>query len=138
MPSKYEIEKTWEFEAGHHLENLREGHKCARPHGHNYELTVCLSAKSVDEKTGFVVDYFEMDRMMEPVIASLDHQNLNELELFSEANPTAENIAAAALQYVLDRAHKLWNVGESDPEQWVRVEWVQVRENRYSLARVYP
>lgn len=138
MPSKYEIQKTWEFESGHYLLGVPDTHKCSRPHGHNYELTVCLSAKRLDDETGFVVDYFEMDAMMKPVVASIDHQMLNELALFEGKSPTAENIAAAVLTYVLDRTHKTWNLKELDPDSWVTVEWVEVKENRHSSARVYP
>ena len=45
----------------------------------------------VDPDTGFVVDFFEIERVFQPVLAQLDHAYLNEIAGLD--NPTAELIA---------------------------------------------
>jgi hypothetical protein len=40
----YRISKTFTFAAAHHLPQLAVHHKCRRPHGHNYTVTLVLQA----------------------------------------------------------------------------------------------
>ena len=54
-------EYTWEM--GHAL--FRHKGKCYRPHGHNYRMEVEVSG-SVDEITGMVVDFSDLDDVIKP------------------------------------------------------------------------
>ena len=45
----------------------------------------------VDPHTGFVVDFFDLEKSFAGIMEALDHRCLNEVE--GLANPTAENIA---------------------------------------------
>jgi 6-pyruvoyltetrahydropterin/6-carboxytetrahydropterin synthase len=45
----------------------------------------------VDARTGFVVDFFDMEKSFAGIMDALDHRCLNEVEGLD--NPTAENIA---------------------------------------------
>ncbi|HVP70389.1 MAG TPA: 6-carboxytetrahydropterin synthase, partial [Gemmatimonadaceae bacterium] len=38
-----EIFREFTFEAAHRLPNVAEGHKCARLHGHSFQVTVHVS-----------------------------------------------------------------------------------------------
>ena len=87
---KAEISKTFRFEAGHHLPRVGADHKCARPHGHSYRLTV-TAAGEVDEQAGWVMDFARIKRAVEPLIAQLDHATLNDVAGLD--NPTSERIA---------------------------------------------
>ena len=60
--------------------------KCARPHGHNYEIEVFCKAPELDAN-GMVVDF---KLIKERVIDRIDHRDLNEVLPF---NPTTENLA---------------------------------------------
>lgn len=82
------VTKEFEFEAAHALPHLQEGHKCRNLHGHSYKLTVEISGET-DER-GFVIDYAEIAEVVNPIIKSLDHQNLNEV---FEFKTTSENLA---------------------------------------------
>lgn len=84
------ITKRYTFEAGHFLPKVPEGHKCARQHGHNYEVEVSVTGSVRDD--GMVMDFFELDRVVNPLVAQVDHRNLNDIP--SLENPTAELIAA--------------------------------------------
>ena len=81
----YSISKKFCFAASHHLV-VDYPTKCARPHGHNYEVEVFCRAETLDAN-GMVVDF---KIIKERVTDRLDHRNLNEVLPF---NPTAENLA---------------------------------------------
>lgn len=80
------IAATYEFEAAHQLPRLPEGHKCRRLHGHNYKVEVAVLGEP--DARGFVMDYAELDAIVQPIIARLDHQYLNQIEGLE--NPTSE------------------------------------------------
>ena len=83
------IFRTYRFEAAHHLPKVPASHKCHRVHGHNYRVDVSV-AGSLDER-GFVLDFFELDAIVAPLVAALDHRLINDVEGLE--NPTAEIIA---------------------------------------------
>jgi 6-pyruvoyltetrahydropterin/6-carboxytetrahydropterin synthase len=87
---KAELSKTFEFDAGHHLLHVPEGHKCARPHGHRYRLTVIVEGE-VDPRVGWVMDFGKIKEVVGPLVAMLDHNDLNDVE--GLANTTSEMIA---------------------------------------------
>jgi 6-pyruvoyltetrahydropterin/6-carboxytetrahydropterin synthase len=77
---------TLEFDAAHRLPGY-DG-KCARVHGHTYDVEVVLEGP-VDEKTGFLMDFYDLKQILKSVLDELDHRDLNEIL----PNPTAERIA---------------------------------------------
>jgi len=84
----FTVTKDFRFEAAHHLDHLPTTHKCHRLHGHSYKFTVEVTGEP-DER-GFVIDYAEIADAVNPLIAKLDHYNLNDLFSF---HTTAENLA---------------------------------------------
>jgi len=85
---KYEITKSFRFEAAHSLYHLPESHQCHRLHGHSYEIIVGVSGSVIKE---WVQDYAEISVVVMPIIQSLDHRNLNEI---LPCATTAENLAS--------------------------------------------
>lgn len=77
------------FEAAHRLPLLPDGHKCKNLHGHNYKLEVAVYGTL--DKRGFVMDYAELDEIVDPLVKRLDHRYLNEIEGLE--NPTSEVLA---------------------------------------------
>jgi 6-pyruvoyltetrahydropterin/6-carboxytetrahydropterin synthase len=59
-------------------------------HGHTFKITLTLVGMT-DPQIGWVRDYHEIAKTMEPLIKMLDHQILNEVP--GLANPTSENLA---------------------------------------------
>jgi 6-pyruvoyltetrahydropterin/6-carboxytetrahydropterin synthase len=88
---KIELCRDYRFEAAHRLPRVPEGHKCARLHGHSFRFTVLLAGE-VDERTGFLIDFADVDAVVDPIVAQLDHRYLNEIEGLD--NPTSELLAA--------------------------------------------
>jgi len=83
------VTRNFSFEAAHSLPHLPEGHKCRDLHGHSYRVHVEVRG-GLDER-GFVVDYGEIKQAVDPLIARLDHKNLNDLFDFPT---TSEHLAA--------------------------------------------
>ena len=102
---KYEITKTFRFEAAHSLPHLPANHQCHRLHGHSYEVLIGVSGPLDGQ---WVQDYADISAVVKPVIASLDHRNLNDL---MRCATTAENLAAW-----------LWHILQPDLPLLSRVE----------------
>jgi len=88
--SMFEVTVEDSFAAGHYLRNYKG--KCEKPHGHNYKVRVTLAGKELD-KAGLLLDFKDLREVMKHVIDRLDHQMINDLEPFTEVNPSAENLA---------------------------------------------
>jgi len=86
----YEVTVERGFSSGHYLRNYKG--KCENPHGHNYKVRITLRGEHLD-KAGLLLDFKDLKHVMRPVIERIDHQMLNELEPFTEINPSAENLA---------------------------------------------
>ncbi|MGA2251788.1 6-carboxytetrahydropterin synthase QueD [Terracidiphilus sp.] len=86
----YEVTVDASFSSGHYLRNYHG--RCENPHGHNYKVRVTLIGKDLDQ-TGLLLDFKQLKHVMRPVIDRIDHQMLNDLEPFTEINPSAENLA---------------------------------------------
>ena len=84
------IVQAFRFEAAHRLPAVPPKHRCFALHGHSYRVELRLEG-AVDPATGWVVDFFAIESAFAPLLAVLDHHNLNEVEGLE--NPTAENIA---------------------------------------------
>ncbi len=83
------IGRTYRFESAHYLPNVPDGHKCKNLHGHNYRVEIVVSGELDDR--GFIRDFAELDAEVAPLLASIDHRLLNEIDGLE--NPTAEIIA---------------------------------------------
>lgn len=92
-----ELSKTFNLEAAHRLPNVPEGHKCARLHGHSFEVTLHVRGP-VDPKLGWIIDFAEITKAFAPMHELLDHRYLNEVEGLE--NPTSENLAKFVLERV--------------------------------------
>lgn len=91
MAATYTLRVQTEFAAAHNLRDYAGS--CSRLHGHNWKLEVEVRSRGLDG-TGMAIDFREIRRIARGVTDELDHRYLNELEAFTEVNPTAENIAA--------------------------------------------
>ena len=72
--------------AGTHKLNLSYDSPCTRPHGHNWIITVEVTAKHLNIN-GIVIDFSTIDM----IVNQLDHQDID--KVLNGLNSTAENIA---------------------------------------------
>ena len=91
MAASYLLKVVTEFASAHTLRNYPGA--CSRMHGHNWKVELEVVATGLDD-LGMGVDFKEMKTAANEVGERLDHRYLNDLEPFTELNPTAENIAA--------------------------------------------
>lgn len=87
---KVRLTKTFRFEAAHDLPTFPEGHKCRRLHGHSFRFDVAVEGE-VDEAMGYLIDYGELKRVVNPIVTLLDHHYLNEIPGLE--NSTSENLS---------------------------------------------
>lgn len=87
---KFEVYREMFFSSAHRLRDYCG--KCENIHGHNWKVRLYVTRNELD-KTGFVMDFKDIDRVLKKVTDFLDHRDLNDLPQFQTVNPTAENIA---------------------------------------------
>ena len=97
----YELKVITRFAAAHQLKMVAQ--KCENLHGHNWKIEVCVAGDDLDD-AGILVDFGVVKAHVADIMKRLDHKFLNELEFFSDGNPSSENIAryvACSLQEIL-------------------------------------
>ena len=126
MTRRYELRIVTEISAAHVLH--RYPGACERVHGHNFKVEVEVAGSELDG-VGMAIDFYELERLTQEILAPFDHQLLNDVAPFDKVNPTAEHIAA----HVYARLGEVLEARPGDPPP-VRVCAVTVRENdRYAV-----
>lgn len=97
MGQAFELKSHFQIESARFLPNLPEGHPCKRMHGHSFKIILTLRGP-LDAKIGWVQDYHEINEVMRPVLAEIDHRVLNEVKGLE--NPTSELLAV----WIFERA----------------------------------
>ncbi len=133
------IAKEFNWEMGHRLP-FQKG-KCRNLHGHSYKMRLELEGEIKDN--GMVMDYYDVKKMLEPLIEKLDHSVMvyegdKELidaltSLGSRMNvvpfqTTAENICL----FFLDKIKEL----NTDKTLTRARVWVFETENTYALEEI--
>jgi 6-pyruvoyltetrahydropterin/6-carboxytetrahydropterin synthase len=94
------IAKRFAFSAGHHLPGLPPGHKCGRPHGHNYTVELVLTSDNLIGP-GFVTDFTDLAPMKRYIDETFDHRVLNDvLTEPSTSERLAEHFARWAVEHL--------------------------------------
>lgn len=94
-----EMSKEFHFEAAHFLPHVDKNHQCHKIHGHSFLITIRAEGK-IDEKMGWIMDLNEISKAISPLLETLDHSFLNDIEGLE--NPTSENVAV----WILTRLEK--------------------------------
>ncbi len=84
------LKRDYHFEAAHRLPNVPAGHKCFQLHGHSYSVAIFIEGE-IDPTLGWLMDFAEIDQIVDPVIKIVDHHYLNEIEGLE--NSTSEILA---------------------------------------------
>ena len=83
------IGSEYHFSAAHALSCVPEGHQCRNLHGHNYKVIIKIDG-GLKIGQAMLMDFADLDLIVDPLIARLDHKHLNDVLPFE---PTAELIA---------------------------------------------
>lgn len=119
----FELTVISHFEAAHCLPGYPG--KCARLHGHNWTIEVCVGSETLNE-LGMVIDFKVLKKHVANVTDKLDHHYLNELDEWQFKLPTAEHIA----QYVYRELDK--SLSAEIPE--IRILYVKTWESASSAV----
>ncbi len=90
MAATFTLRVLTDFASAHTLRGYPG--QCAHLHGHNWKVEVEVEASALDD-IGMAVDFKVVKSLAREIAGRLDHQYLNDLEPFTQINPTAENIA---------------------------------------------
>lgn len=96
--------KQFTFDSAHFLPNLPDGHSCKELHGHTYHLTVFVEGEILKEE-GWVMDFKNLKKAVEPVLNSIDHKLLNVIEGLQ--NPTSELLAVWLWEKIIPQLPEL-------------------------------
>jgi len=122
----FEIYRECIFAASHQLRNYKG--KCERLHGHNWKVGIHLSGAGLDQ-TGMLLDFHELDKVLKEVVSRFDHAHLNDVEPFTQENPSSERLAMCIFKEVESRITR---------ERNISVKCCDIWENGASRARYYP
>jgi 6-pyruvoyltetrahydropterin/6-carboxytetrahydropterin synthase len=84
-----ELAYRFGFDAAHHFSHFPPGHPNQGMHGHSFQVEVTVHGEP-DPRTGFVVEFSELERACSDVRAALDHRLLNEIDGLGQ--PSLENL----------------------------------------------
>jgi 6-pyruvoyltetrahydropterin/6-carboxytetrahydropterin synthase len=88
-PNRYSITVRAEFAAAHALviAGTREP-----LHGHNWLVLATIAGPTLDAD-GLLCDFHTVEDLLRELTGQFHNRNLNEIEPFTELNPSAENVA---------------------------------------------
>lgn len=95
-----ELAYEFGFDAAHRFEHFPDGHVNRRVHGHSFQVEVAVAGEP-DPRTGFVVDFAELESACAELRAALDHLLLNDVDGLGE--PSLENLCAWIWRRLLPR-----------------------------------
>jgi 6-pyruvoyltetrahydropterin/6-carboxytetrahydropterin synthase len=119
------------YDSAHYLRHYKG--KCERMHGHRYVVELALASEDVD-RAGIAFDFVDVKRELRALADRLDHQNLNELEPFTEMEPSAENQA----RYFYDELKRRLPEAMRDAVLYVRVWETPTQWAQYSDRPLFP
>ena len=125
----FEVSVEAGFAAAHQLRNYRG--KCENLHGHNYKVRVSVEGEELNS-IGLLADFTELKAALREVTEFLDHRFLNEIEPFTEINPSAENVA----WYICEQLQNALGSGSTNVA--VKIAEVKVWETETSTATYRP
>jgi 7-cyano-7-deazaguanine synthase len=96
-------------------------------HGHNWRVAVSVQADNLDHR-GMAIDFKDLRNVVGQVLEELDHTVLNEITVFQDINPSAENLA----RYIFEELEQLLR------ESGCRVRKVTVDESPGCTASYLP
>ena len=98
----FELMVETHFSAAHQLRGY--GGDCERLHGHNWKVQVHILADKLND-IDLAIDFHELKKYTNEILAPLDHGFLNDIFPFTEKNPSSENIS----KWIFDTLKKRLN-----------------------------
>ncbi len=123
----YEIRVKGNFDSAHFLRDYKG--RCARMHGHTWEVELALRGDSLNEAQ-LLVDFHDVKKILDEKLRRFDHRCLNDISPFDQLSPTSENIAREIYDQLVPELKAL------APQ--AQLIWVRVSESPFTGALYYP
>ena len=128
----FEVRVETDFAAAHFLKDYNG--KCENLHGHNYKVYAHVKGSKLNEG-GMLLDFSLLKSTLRLICKSLDHTNLNEMEVFKQ-NPSAERIAMYIYNGIVEEIkNKGVDLTYSEGKEEAYLSAVDVFETNTSRAR---
>jgi len=92
----FEVKVEQSFSAAHHLLNY-DG-ICENQHGHNWKVEVYVKGTELN-KSNILVDFKILKRLLNDVLDTLDHKDINTLPDMKDESPSSEFL----VKYIYDK-----------------------------------
>ncbi|WP_343152509.1 6-carboxytetrahydropterin synthase QueD [Buchnera aphidicola] len=99
--------KDFRFEAAHKLPYVTKEHKCYKLHGHSFLVRVNIKGE-IDDDTGFIIDFKEVDNAFQPIKFQLNHAYLNSIKGLE--NPTIEILSKWIWKKLKPKLNNLYSI----------------------------
>ncbi|MBN2654508.1 MAG: 6-carboxytetrahydropterin synthase QueD [Nitrospirae bacterium] len=86
----FELTIETDFASAHQLRGYKG--KCENMHGHNWKVQVTVTSDKLNN-IDIAIDFGDLRKITNDIIAPLDHTCLNTIFPFTEINPSSENIS---------------------------------------------
>lgn len=86
-----ELSYRFGFDAAHHFAHFPPGHPNHGVHGHSFQVEVAVRGEP-DPRTGFIVDFAELEHACAELRRALDHRVLNDVDGLER--PSLENLCS--------------------------------------------
>ena len=84
-----ELSYRFGFDAAHYFAHFPAGHRNHGVHGHSFQVEVAVRGEA-DPRTGFIIDFAQLEEACGELRGALDHRVLNEVEGLGK--PSLENL----------------------------------------------
>ena len=106
------VYRNFRIHASRFLPKLSDEHICKKMHGHTFNIKIFLDGP-IDNKSGFVMDFYELDKIINKEIISLiDHKVLNDIDGLQ--NPSSELLSIFIWDKLKDKLKYLHKVSVSE------------------------
>jgi 6-pyruvoyltetrahydropterin/6-carboxytetrahydropterin synthase len=78
------------FSSAHQLRGYKG--KCEDLHGHNWKVEIEIESEELDD-IGMLMDFKDVKKLLKEMVDELDHKMLNDIEPFTDINPSSELVA---------------------------------------------
>jgi 6-pyruvoyltetrahydropterin/6-carboxytetrahydropterin synthase len=99
----YKIKIITNFSAAHFLREYKG--KCENLHGHNWKIEAHVGGKTLDV-AGMVMDFSDLKVIVNKIVDTFDHKQINDIDYFKEHNPSSEEIARFIFNRLEDEISK--------------------------------
>lgn len=111
----YKLMIETSFASAHQLRGYKG--KCENLHGHNWKVQAYVTADKLNE-IDIAIDFHDLKRITNEIVAQLDHKFLNDIFPFTEKNPSSENIAKWIFDSLEEKLTAYENVNVSAVTVW--------------------